>query len=219
MELKSKLDLLQLEHKSKSCSTKYIPIKTSEFVEKLTNFTFKTGKKYRSQSSAHYVEMTKGEDISLFIENSFDRTMSLRLSFNYKGFIFGRIKQIHIGQPATDMIGSIGEINSWYNAASKTIENMKTINLSEHDMLQIATIAFKDRGLNVSQVTNLNMKYFSNSLDYVMYIVDGLRHGSFERVARNGSKPIKEVKNESLMVKINNSIWEYLESNNPELQI
>ena len=214
-------DIKRFEHVSSRVSNQYVPIKTSDFVQTLTpTFKLSHGAQYRKGSTAHYVEMTKGEgsDISLYIENSFDRTTALRMSFNYKGFVFGRIKQVHKGKPAKALNMSMQDVESWYRNAVQTIDAMRTINLDKSDMIELAKIVFKSRGVNLNMITNMRYNH-ANALEYVMYLVDGIKTGSFIRTSPKGPKILKPLTQASLMVTINSKIWNYLSKNNPELYI
>jgi len=215
-------DIEQLERVHAKCSNKYVPIKTTEFINQLTNFNFVKCVQFKSTSSYHYVEMTKGEAVTLYIENSFDRTNSLRISFNYNGFIFGRIRQVHKGQPAKEIIGSPEEINTWYNNAINTIESMKVLQLSRQELEDIARVAFKERGIKLQYVVGINYNT-SNLLEFVTNLVESIKDGAYGRISTYGTKTltkqIKPVKREALMISINNKIWKHLEKNNPELAI
>ena len=212
-------DVTLFENQSPKCSSKYVPIKTSEFMKALTGFKFVSGGQYRGGSSAHYVKMSRGDDINLHIENSFDRSMSLRLSFDYQGFTFGRIKQVHMGEPAKDIIGSKEQINMWYKNASATIDSMRILQLSKPEMEKIAEIALKVRGINYKSVQGISYNH-PNILEFVTTLVDNIKNGGYMRKAPSGElKEIKPVKREALMVKMNFKIWDYLEKNNPELYL
>ena len=163
--------------------------------------------------------MNKGNEVSLHIDNSFDCTMALRVSFDYRGFIFGRIRQVHMGTGAAELITTQSNINSWYTNAIGAIEAMGEMTLNTSDMNEIARIAFKARGINVSNITNFTTRNFDNALDFVMYLVDGIKCDYFMRETPKGTKVVKAVKREALMVTINNKIWNYLKTNNPELYI
>jgi hypothetical protein len=217
-DIKTIADVKSLEHQSKDCSSKYVPIKSSEFINELKDFDFNGGFKYRSGSTAHQIKMSQGNDVNLLIENSFDRSLALRISFEYKGFVFGRIKQKYMGEPAKELNNVKTHINDWYRDAIKTVDSMKTLTLDMQDMKNIVRIAMKTRGVNSSEVQGVIYNQ-SNALDFVTDLVQGIRDGAYDRVSLRGLKEIKGVKRESLMIEINYNIWKFLAKNNPELQI
>lgn len=221
MKISNLEDIKRYEHVSNRASKLYVPIKTSDFVQYLSqDFLLSHGAQYRKGSTGHYVEMVKNDKsgVSLYIENSFDRTCALRMAFNYRGFIFGRIKQIHRGQPAHEMIGSIADINKWYKNAIQSIENMKRLSLTRDDMKAIAEMTFKTRGVHLSMITNISYKH-NNALDFVMYLVEGIKNGVFVRTSTTGTKALKPLTQASLIVQMNNKIWNFLAKNNPELYV
>ena len=217
--LKTLNDVEALEHTSESCSEKYVPIKTTEFIKELKDFDFIGGYRYRGGSTAHYVRLSKGDDVTVLIENSFDRSLSLRISFEYNEFVFGRIKQKHLGEPAKEINNMKSNINEWYTNAIKTIDSMRTLNLPKSDLETIAKIAMKARGVNLREVHGIEYNH-SNVLDFIQHLIHGIKNGDFYRMSvRSGLKEIKPVQRESLMIEINHKIWKYLIRNNPELQV
>lgn len=222
MQISSIEDIKRYEHVSSRASKLYVPIKTSDFVQYLSkDFKLSRGAQYRKGSTGHYVEMVKDSksDVSLYIENSFDRTCALRMAFKYNGFIFGRIKQIHRGQPAHEMIGSIDDINKWYKNAIQSVANMRRLQIDKDDMIALAEMTFKTRGVHLSMITNIDYKKHKNVLDFVMYLVDGITEGKFTRTSPTGIKALKPLTQASLIVQMNNKIWNFLVKNNPELYV
>ncbi len=219
--IKTMEDIKRYEHVSSSVSEQYVPIKTSDFVKELSSvFTLKGGRQYRYGSTAHYVMMGRGEntDISLYIENSFDRTCALRLSFRYNDFIFGRVKQVHRGKPAHDMVGSIEDVKTWYTNASRTIQAMRTLDLEKEDIKNIAEMVFKSRKVNLRTIVNFRYNH-PNALAFVEYLIRGIKEGTFIRKHKDEYKTLRPMKQASLLVTMNAKIWNYLSKNNPELYI
>jgi hypothetical protein len=216
--LKTINDVKELEHISDLCSEKYVQIKTTDFINALTSFNFKGGHRYRKGSTAHFVVLDSGNDIKLVIDNSFDRTLSLRISFDIHGFRFGRIKQKHLGKPAEELNEVKTNINDWFNGAVKTVDSMRNLQLPKDDLKEIARVGLKARGINIRDVHGVNYNY-TNVLDFVLNFVQDIKDGNFYRMSKNKIKVIKPVTRESSLVKINDEIWKFLIKNNPELQI
>ena len=63
-------DIKSFEQVSEKCSNKYIPMKTSDFVNTINDYKFEYGRQYRKGSSGHYVRLSKGSDIDLYIMKS-----------------------------------------------------------------------------------------------------------------------------------------------------
>lgn len=216
--LNSMEEIQSLEKVSPRVSDKYVPMKTSALVNQLQpEYTFSHGSKFRPGSSGHYVIMTKGESIDLMIVNSFDRSAALSMRFNYNGFIFGNIRQVHMGESAKELIGSADEIASWYKNAQRTLNSLQTYKMPEKDLKIIADIVFKTRGVK-DKVVNVNYNQ-KNTLDFILHLISGIQSGTFIKETKRGLKVVRELKNQKKLIKINYRIWKYLEENNPELYI
>jgi len=211
-------DLEIFQKVSPKCSSKYVPMKTTTLVNSLKDFNFVNAHQYRKGSSAHYVRMSNGGEMNLFIENSFDRTMALRISFEMNGFIFGRIKQVHIGEGAVELLKNQHLINDWYSNASQTIDSLKCGIMSRNELEDIARIALKKRGVDIKTVQGVKYNQ-KNTFDFITELLYNIKTGGYTRHSKNGYKQIKEVNREALMIDINYKIWKYLEKNNPELYI
>ncbi len=214
-------DVKTFEKVSPKCSSKYVPIKTSDFIKAMDGkFDFVGGKQYQYASSAHSVTLEKGEGLQVYIENSFDRSMSLRVSFKYNEFIFGRIKQVHIGQGAQELAKMSNDITKWYDNASGAINTLRNMTLPLDVQVEIAKIAFKARGVDLAYIRNLEYNS-NNALEFIEYIVQGIKEGDFFRTdLKTGKlKTLQKVKSQYLVVKINNEIWEYISDEYPELYI
>lgn len=210
-------DIKLLEKVSAKNSDSYIPISTYSFLTKMTNFEFLYARRYRNGSNSHYAVMgIPGSDVYVYIENSFDRTLSLRIRFKYNNFVFGNIKQIHKGESASHMTESFDNINTWYRNAVQSINTMKIIPLNKSEMIDIATEAFKLKGIDFKNIVNFNYEHKS-TLDFVNYLINGFIEGEFIKRSARGTKVVKGTKNQTLIVKISKEIWDYLAVHYPEL--
>jgi hypothetical protein len=217
--IKNKEDIKNFEKVHSRASAKYVPIKTSEFIENFEpQFQFKSAKQYREGSNAHYVELTKGDEISVYIENSFDCSLSLRIAFKYKDFIFGKIRQIHKGIPAIAINNNKADIYKLYEQASLTIQSMRELEFTK-----------QEKDLIISEALKLKMKKFDNvrgfsydtknALDFVIGVLADIKEGNLEYRTAKGWKALRETKSQIAMVDISNAIWGCMYKKFPEFYV
>jgi hypothetical protein len=58
-DIKTIADVKSLEHQSKDCSSKYVPIKSSEFINELKDFDLNGGFKYINFSTAKQIKLSQ----------------------------------------------------------------------------------------------------------------------------------------------------------------
>jgi hypothetical protein len=220
IQIKTVKDIEKLEKVSMRCSEKYVPIKTSDYVREIQkHFPEVKGKQYTPGSNKHFVILSKpGSSLQVYIENSFDRSSSLRISFKHDQFVFGYIKQVHMGKNAIELKDIGSYISELYNNASKTLNALQDYLLPKKDLEAIAKIAFRVKDIKDENLYGLNYN-FNNTLEFINYLIDGLFNGNFS-VKRNGTfKQLKPSKSKAYYIKANKKIWDFLIENNPELQL
>lgn len=219
LEIKNKEDIKNFEKVHSRASVKYVPIKTSEFIESFEpKFQFKSAKQYRLGSNAHYVELTKGEEISVYIENSFDCSLSLRIAFKYKDFIFGKIRQIHKGIPAVTMNNNKADISKLYEQASLTIQSMRELDFTKEEMDLIISEVMKLKAKKPENVRGFTYDS-KNALDFVVALLADIKEGNLEYRTAKGWKPLRATKSAIALVDISNAIWNCMHKKFPEFYV
>lgn len=211
-------DIKNLENVSSRVSEKYVPIKTSALVDHLKDFHFTKGSKYRRGSSAHWVKMNpkKSSDINVYIENSFDRTLSFRVRFEYENFIFGKIRQNHIGQNAIDIRENFKDFTKSYSQALDTFEIMSNRSLSINEMESIAEIIITTRGNVFKNVQGI--EYSGSMLQFIVKLMNDVKEGELQYFNRKGQlKQLRKIKSQMKMIDISSKLWKYISNKYPEL--
>ena len=218
--IKDKSEVKEFERVNSHCSEKYVPIKTSDFIETMDRqFSFKSGKQYRKGSNAHFVEMAKEDRMSVYIENSFDRTMSLRISFKYGKFVFGRVRQVHKGEPAVKLNASKEDIARLYEQASRTIESLNQLQFTQFEKEMIAKLALEVRGYHIDQVSGVNYES-KNAMGFIENLLYDISEGNYLYTDRRKRiKNMRKITSAYKMVEISNKIWELLEDKFEEFYI
>jgi len=181
-------ELEYFEKISPKCSEKYIPIYTSKLVKELQKgFTFNYASQYRQSINAHYVIMSKGNDVKLFIENSFDRSRSLRISFQYNRFVFGFNSQIHLGESAKAISEHYDQIADLYSSSAKVVDALTRIKFSKDEQLDILKIMLKYKNISLKRLHNIEQYLDTNltAIEYIDRIID---------LYENGGLQVKDVK-------------------------
>lgn len=215
----NKEEVKDFEKVSSSLSEKYVPMKTSEYIATFEPmFEFSKARQYRKGSSAHYVELNKGEDINVYIENSFDGTLSMRIAFRFQDFIFGKVRQIHKGIPAVNMNSNKSDIVKLYDQASRTTDSMRETDFTkeEKDMICEVALAVKSKKSKFVKGITYDTK---NGLDFVVTLLSDIREGNLEYKTAKGWRPLRETKSQMTMVEISNAIWGVIHKKFPEFYI
>lgn len=219
MTFTDKEHIKNLEKVWSGVSSKYVPIKTTDFIKIFEpEFTFKRGRQYRQGSNAHYVELSKDSDINIYIENSFDTSLSLRVAFKYKDFVFGKVRQIHKGMPAIKLNEQQADIAELYSQASQTIDSLMTTEFSKEEMKSIATVALKVREKREENVRGINYNT-TNALDFICTLLNDIKEGNLEYRSTSGWKYLKEVKSDLSIVEVSNAMWKVIHKKFPEFYI
>jgi len=218
-------DIKRFERISTRVSSKYVPIYTSNLVESLSEgFSIISGSIYRYTSNAHYIVLgsNKNDKLKLYIDNSFDRTVALRISFMYKNLIFGFIKQVHMGESASDISHNYDSVSELYIKASSFIDTLSKYQLDEEDRQVIVEQLFKERGIPLNRVVEESIFKFKESettLEYFDRIIGLLMSGEFQINSTKGIKLARASKSQFLKISMNKRIYTYLTKHNPELAI
>lgn len=213
---KSRKELERFERISSRVSKKYVPIYSTKLVESLepqfkyigVNPYSRTG----NNGSRHYITMSCGESLLLRIENSFDGTLALRISFQYNNFVFGFIRQVHIGKNAIDM-STTNEISEIYKSALKYVDTLSAIKFTKEEQLQIIEIVAKERGISIARLNNPE-QYTDDNLSAIDFIEKIL-----EIVYNQGVKMSKPLKNDFCKMKVSKKIYKFLDETYPELSL
>ena len=216
--IRSITELKQLEKVSPNVSDKYVPIKTSDFIEALSNFDFLYATKYVKGSNMHSAVLSCGEGTNIVIENSYDRRLAFSIYFEHEGVLFGKVRQVHIGKSAQELAHMEGEVNEFYTNAIQTLHAMKNLQLDADEYREIARVGFKARSINIDetdfQVQDINAE---NCFEFMQGLILILKMGEFNR--KHSTRKPQLVKSQAKHVKICNQIWQHIAEEHPELQI
>lgn len=212
----NKEEIQSFEKVSAKLSDKYIPVKTSEFIKTFEPmFEFKCLKQYRKSSSAHYVELTKNDNLNVYIENSFDGSLSFRIAFKYQDFVFGKIRQVHKGIPAINLNSNKQDISKLYEHASKTIDSLMDSDFTKEEKEAIAEVAFAVKNKKWKYIRGINWEC-SNGLNFILTLISDIKNGNLEYKSAKGWKPLRETKSQMTIVEISNAIWGLIHKKFPE---
>ena len=228
--LNSIKELEYFEKISPKCSDKYVPIYTSKLVKELSkSFKFDFAGRYYKGLNSHFAVLSKGNDIKLYIENSFDRSLSLRVSFKYNRFVFGFVKQVHLGESAQAISEHYSEISSLYDNATTVIDSLTRMKLTQEDQLNILELAFKARNISLKRVNNIKQYLDANcnAIEFIESVLDLIENGGIEVKDTKLQKGLvggktrftKPSKNSYLKIRISKKIYEYLKDAYVELYI
>jgi len=224
--LNTRKELEKYERISSSCSKKYVPIFSTKLVESLEpEFKYLGVQPYSrtgNNGSRHYITMKKNDSIELRIENSFDRTLALRISFVYKNFVFGFVRQVHIGQNALS-ISQTNEISDIYKKATDYVQKLTSIKFTKIEQMQIIQIAAKERGISIARLSNPT-QYLNedlNAMEFIENVLEMVYNRGVEYISTktDSTKLSKPMNNDFTKMKVSKKVYSFLDKVYPELSL